>query len=157
MKRAILVTAVLVSCCVLSGCEFFCACAMVLTFAATKAYGRSPTGQQSQNPSLLWLAVFEDCANGQNTQEADVCPWDGQWTSDLGETYVSCIPGTVDPWLPSLVPTEASDLPGPTSGRQAVVESAPFDLPQGPAGAGGCGFQDRCAQCHVRCEAPSVR
>jgi hypothetical protein len=112
----------------LSGCEFFCACAMFLV--AAKAETLQPS-QHTSDPILDWAYLLLDCANGQNPNEADICPWDGQYTPDEGMNYYSCIPGTVDPLDPSLVPLEAYLPPsGSAPDGQNVVESALFSLPR---------------------------
>lgn len=134
------ITAVVAMCCVLSSCEFFCTCAMVLVADRGAQLQGQPKTTDTGDPLALylWANLFEDCANGQNTQETTVCPSTGQL--DLGprtdangglhELYAPCVPGTVDPLEPSLVSPEALLGGNTPSGGNDVVESAPITLPQ---------------------------
>jgi hypothetical protein len=120
----------------LSSCELFCTCAAVLLIARTRIE-RDATTSNPQNPFAAWGALFEHCAEAEDTMSIDVCPSSGRWSHDGGETYFACIPGTVDPYAPSMVAPEAL-LPPTSSSSSArdVVEAAPYTLPQSPQPSG---------------------
>ena len=122
------VTAVVVLCCLLSGCEFFCMCAAILTSNKVDLENINPQNP-APNPLLYWLYLFVACAGAEDTSDHEICPSTGQQESESGE-FTACIPGTIVPEAPSLLAPEAL-LPGPADPSQAEVESAIFIFPQG--------------------------
>ena len=103
--KIVLVTAL---CLVLSGCQFFCAVAAVLTLATKNTL----TGN-------AWFGYFTDCADAEGS---DVCPSDGSSRVPGGGT-ISCEPGAILPGYPPLGATppepEPTDLPPSPPPRRA--------------------------------------